>query len=90
MGQPVEWGSRWIHVHRRLRSTAHRATSGWAWPEDAAPVELTVEPHPAAPAHSAGTPASEAVLILNVSGTIQPDELPAEVASLPRFVLSHR
>jgi hypothetical protein len=84
----VYLGSRLDDTYEVAIYQRHRATSGWAWPEDAAPIEFTVEPHPSAPAQSAGAPASEAVLILNVSGTIQPDELPAKVASLPRFVLT--
>lgn len=61
----------------------HRSTDSWAWPDNSDPVEFGVETYPAT---SAGS--TDAVLVLNVSGTIQASELPADVSTLRRFVLS--
>lgn len=66
----------------------HRATSTWAWPDGASAVEFGVESHPAATTDGDGDTPTEAVLVLNISGTIQPEELPAEVSALPRYVLT--
>ena len=60
----------------------HRRGETWCWPADAEPVGFGSRPDNSI----AGTHA-EAVLIVNASGTIHPDELPAEVAGLPRFVI---
>lgn len=61
----------------------HRATSSWAWPASPDPVQFGVETHPASKIGG-----GEAVLVLNVSGTIQPEELPADVSDHQRFVLT--
>lgn len=57
----------------------HRHDESWDW-SDGQPVAFAVE--------AAGNLAEEAVLILNVSGTISAGEIPEAVAGLPRYVLS--
>lgn len=55
----------------------HRSTEDWRWPDTDATVAFTVtvpEPEPAQ---------DEAVLVINVSGTIHHHELPADVHQLP-------
>ena len=59
----------------------HRAGETWDWPPTAKASDFLVQ----SPTSLAG--ASEAVLVLNVSGTIQPQELPANLLDLPTFVL---
>lgn len=59
----------------------HRATETWGWQDMAADASFTVVTPGAAPE------ADEGVLVMNVSGTIQAEELPEELASLPRFEL---
>jgi hypothetical protein len=59
----------------------HRAGETWDWPQTAMASDFLVQP----PTSLAG--ASEAVLVLNVSGTIQPQEVPANLLDLPTFVL---
>ena len=58
----------------------HRHSQGWAW-DDQQPAETFAVSAP--PTRPTG---SEAVLMLNVSGTIHADELPDEVRALPRYV----
>ena len=58
----------------------HRAGETWEWPQTAEASDFLVQ----SPTSLAG--ASEAVLVLNVSGTIQPQELPANLLDLPTFL----
>lgn len=60
----------------------HRNGDTWAWPGPGATVTFAVEA-PDEPAVG-----DDMVVILNVSGTIQANELPEQVRELPRFVLS--
>lgn len=60
----------------------HRHTEAWEWPDPGAMVNFSIE-SPAKRPH-----VSEAVLLLNVSGTIHPHEIPSELASLPVFHLA--
>ncbi|MCV7471908.1 SAVED domain-containing protein [Micrococcus luteus] len=69
-----------VEVYQR-----HRSTDAWAWPNTDAPAprfEVRTERMNDAPANSS------AVLILNVSGTVSPDELPEELRGLNRYVLA--
>lgn len=60
----------------------HRSSQSWNW-------EPTAQIVPFATSETPGDPDStEAVLIINASGTIQPDELPDDVASLTIFTLA--
>jgi hypothetical protein len=59
----------------------HRATERWEWPEEDGSLALDVT----VPEASA---TDEAVLVINVSGSIQSAELPADVAGLPVLVLA--
>ncbi len=60
----------------------HRLSETWCWPADSDPVRfvhrLDADGDGACP---------DAVLIVNASGTIHPEELPPEVSGLPRFVI---
>lgn len=66
----------------------HRSTGNWSWPESSEKVEFTLDRHPSSDLAAQGASGTGGVLILNVSGTIQPDELPEQVASLPRWILA--
>jgi len=55
----------------------HRAHETWQWTEDGPAVDFQVE------RSGFATEIGEGVLILNLSGTIQPDELPTAVTGLP-------
>lgn len=66
----------------------HRASSSWEWPADAAAVVFEHRDVPRAGHDLAG--ASEAVLIINASGTIQLDEVPEELRLLPHFIVEPR
>lgn len=79
----VYLGSRLDDTYEVALYQRHRSTEAWAWPESTATVEFKVESQPAEGAPSAG-----AVLVLNISGTIQPDELPPELSTLPRLVVA--
>lgn len=61
-----------IDVYQR-----HRATEDWAW-DDAAPVVEVDVPKVEVP-----DDVTEAVVIVNMSGTIKPDELPESVSEMP-------
>lgn len=59
----------------------HRSSESWEWPTDpaaAATFEYSVE-------NEHGN--DEAVLVLNISGTIDPSEVPHDLASLPRYTI---
>jgi hypothetical protein len=57
----------------------HRAGETWLWASDGPDVSFEVAKHGLA------TASADGVLVLNLSGTIQPQELPASVASLPTW-----
>jgi hypothetical protein len=59
----------------------HRSTGNWEWPDEE-PVSFELD---LPESQAAGY---EAVLVLNVSGSIAWAELPDEIRSLPRFVLA--
>jgi hypothetical protein len=61
----------------------HRVTQSWKWRNDADVHKFGVK----TPA-TIETGAAEACLIINASGTIHPDELPAEVGGLPVFTVA--
>jgi hypothetical protein len=63
-----------VEIYQRLR-----ATQAWGW-TDAEAATFTVTPSTAA--------GPEAVLILNVSGTVDPADLPDELRHLPQFVVA--
>ena len=60
----------------------HRASETWQWAADGPEVTFQiVRP-------GLATDSSGGVFVLNISGTIQPDELPAAVASLPTWTIA--
>jgi hypothetical protein len=83
----VYLGSRLDDTYEVAIYQRHRSTEAWAWPDSATTMTFNVDSQPAAEA--AVHPSSAgAVLVLNISGTIQPDELPSELAALPRLVVT--
>jgi hypothetical protein len=66
-----------VEVYQR-----HRETDAWAWLDNQA-VEFA-----AASVGELDASAAEAVLILNVSGAVSPDEIPDDLRPLPRIVLA--
>jgi SMODS-associated and fused to various effectors sensor domain len=77
-----------IYLGSRLDDTVetaiyqrHRSSETWDWIDDAE-VDFVVEVGPAP-----DQTAKEAVLILNVSGSIQVDEMPAALLDLPRLTI---
>lgn len=61
----------------------HRSTESWCWPDTGDAMvrfvtESPLSPHP---------DAREGVLLLNISGSIQAEELPEQVALLPRWTI---
>jgi hypothetical protein len=60
----------------------HRSTEDWQWPDPSAAVTFEVDTSD--PAASG----EEAVLIMNISGSIERDELPEAVQGMPHFKLS--
>ncbi|WP_228648392.1 SAVED domain-containing protein [Microtetraspora sp. AC03309] len=60
----------------------HRHDETWKWSDDAPKVAFNVHVDRDEP------PTDEAVLILNISGTIQPEELPARLGQLRRYRIS--
>ncbi|MDC7120590.1 SAVED domain-containing protein [Cellulomonas fimi] len=83
----VYLGSRLDDTYEVAIYQRHRSTNGWAWPEVTSVPAFAVESPPIDESADAGEPVG-AALVLNVSGTIQPDELPQEVADLPRHVMT--
>lgn len=59
----------------------HRSTETWAWPSDE-PAAFTLN------ASDANPDATEGVLIINVSGSVQSNEVPTHLAGLPHFRLT--
>lgn len=59
----------------------HRSTETWEWPDPDGDVSFKID-------IPEGGDAAEGVLVMNVSGTIKPSELPTEVADLPRVTLT--
>jgi hypothetical protein len=58
----------------------HRATQSWEWDTTAPPTTFTAR-------YPDAIDAPEAVLVLNVSGTVNAAELPDELAQLPRITV---
>lgn len=78
-----------VHLGSKLDDTFatdvydnHRVARSWEWPDSelAAQFETSVPSDP--------TSAAEAVLVLNVSGSISDFEVPASLADLPRWTLT--
>lgn len=65
----------------------HRASESWVWPEPTVDEpRFTIRREGPISRHR-GTPASEAVLLINASGTIHRSELPPRTAELPAYVV---
>ncbi|MEU1484480.1 HNH endonuclease [Streptomyces sp. NPDC005752] len=60
----------------------HREDESWSWSQTAPVVDFAVHLDVDQP------PAPEAVLVLNLSGTIQPEEVPQQLAGLRRYRVS--
>ncbi|MFJ5531018.1 SAVED domain-containing protein [Streptomyces sp. NPDC093261] len=61
----------------------HRSTESWSWPDTTDRMVRFVTEPPLSPAPDA----SDGVLILNISGSIQAEELPQQLALLPRWTI---
>lgn len=61
----------------------HRSTDSWAWSAESDPVEFEVTDSPEVPE---GT--TDAVLVVNASATVHPEELPEHLRDLPLFVIA--
>lgn len=66
-----------IDVYQR-----HRATQDWSWDDGAADRQFTVTPPDTVDA------ATEAVLLLSISGSVDPADIPEQLTELPRFVVT--
>lgn len=60
----------------------HRATESWEWPDESTQATFQIDVPAVAP------DATEGALVMSVSGSIQPDEVPSDLEDLPRFVLT--
>ncbi|MFF7655729.1 SAVED domain-containing protein [Streptomyces sp. NPDC007983] len=61
----------------------HRPEQSWVWPDESGPgTEFSVRPT------QSGSACDEAVVVMNVSGAINPHEIPAELTALRRYEIS--
>lgn len=80
----VYFGSRLDDTFAVTIYQRHRSTEAWNWPDNPAPgISFTTTPPQKLPQG-----AKEGVLVLNVSGSIQADELPEHLKELPRWVIN--
>ncbi|MEU3964566.1 HNH endonuclease [Streptomyces buecherae] len=80
----VYFGSRLDDTFAVTIYQRHRSTEAWNWPDNPAPdISFTTTPPQNLPQG-----AKEGVLVLNVSGSIQADELPEHLKELPRWVIN--
>ncbi|GAB2937134.1 HNH endonuclease [Streptomyces heilongjiangensis] len=80
----VYFGSRLDDTFAVTIYQRHRSTEAWNWPDTPAPsTSFTTTPPRNLPQG-----AEEGVLVLNVSGSIQADELPEHLKELPRWVIN--
>ncbi|MEV7139219.1 HNH endonuclease [Streptomyces tauricus] len=80
----VYFGSRLDDTFAVTIYQRHRSTEAWNWPDNpASGISFTTTPPQKLPQG-----AKEGVLVLNVSGSIQADELPEHLKELPRWVIN--
>ncbi|WP_235618722.1 HNH endonuclease [Embleya scabrispora] len=80
----VYFGSRLDDTFAVTIYQRHRSTEAWTWPETlTAPADFSVEAMPGAQKQ-----ATEGLLLLNISGSIQEAELPSDLQDLPRWRVS--
>ncbi|WP_369212222.1 SAVED domain-containing protein [Streptomyces flavofungini] len=80
----VYFGSRLDDTFAVTIYQRHRSTEAWNWPDNPAPsTSFTTTPPRNLPQG-----AEEGVLVLNVSGSIQADEIPEHLEELPRWVIN--
>ncbi|MEU7212533.1 HNH endonuclease [Streptomyces sp. NPDC044989] len=80
----VYFGSRLDDTFAVTIYQRHRSTEAWNWPENLAPSTSFTTTSP----QNLPQGAEEGVLVLNVSGSIQADELPEDLKELPRWVIN--
>jgi hypothetical protein len=80
----VYFGSRLDDTFAVTIYQRHRRMEAWSWPDNPAPSTTFATTSSQDLSHHA----EEGVLVLNVSGSIQPDELPANLKELPRWVIN--
>ncbi|MGA5557140.1 SAVED domain-containing protein [Streptomyces lavendulocolor] len=80
----VYFGSRLDDTFAVTIYQRHRSTEAWNWPDNPAPSTSFTTTSP----QNLPQGAEEGVLVLNVSGSIQADELPGYLKELPRWVIN--
>ncbi|GHD97328.1 SAVED domain-containing protein [Streptomyces naganishii] len=80
----VYFGSRLDDTFAVTIYQRHRSTEAWNWPDNPAPSTSFTTTSPQNPPQDA----EEGVLVLNISGSIQADELPENLQELPRWVIN--
>ncbi|MFB6905537.1 SAVED domain-containing protein [Streptomyces bacillaris] len=80
----VYFGSRLDDTFAVTIYQRHRSTEAWNWPDNPAPSTSFTTTSP----QNLPQGAEEGVLVLNVSGSIQADELPEDLKELPRWVIN--
>ncbi|MGW0135900.1 SAVED domain-containing protein [Streptomyces sp. NPDC003299] len=80
----VYFGSRLDDTFAVTIYQRHRSTEAWNWPDNPAPSTSFTTMSP----RNLPQGAEEGVLVLNVSGSIQADELPEDLKELPRWVIN--
>ncbi|MGB8943106.1 MAG: HNH endonuclease [Streptomyces sp.] len=80
----VYFGSRLDDTFAVTIYQRHRSTEAWDWPNSPAPSTNFTTTSPL----NLPQGAEEGVLLLNVSGSIQADELPEDLKELPRWVIN--
>ncbi|MET9721669.1 HNH endonuclease [Streptomyces zaomyceticus] len=80
----VYFGSRLDDTFAVTIYQRHRSTEAWNWPDNPAPSTSFTTTSP----QNLPQGAEEGVLVLNVSGSIQADELPEDLKKLPRWVIN--
>ncbi|MEU7734775.1 HNH endonuclease [Streptomyces griseus] len=80
----VYFGSRLDDTFAVTIYQRHRSAEAWNWPDNPAPSTSFTTTSP----QNLPQGAEEGVLVLNVSGSIQADELPEDLKELPRWVIN--
>ncbi|MET9098639.1 HNH endonuclease [Streptomyces antibioticus] len=80
----VYFGSRLDDTFAVTIYQRHRSTEAWNWPDNPAPGTSFTTTQP----RNLPQGAEDGVLVLNVSGSIQADELPEHLKELPRWVIN--
>ncbi|MFJ5099369.1 SAVED domain-containing protein [Streptomyces sp. NPDC088557] len=80
----VYFGSRLNDTFAVTTYQRHRSTEAWTWPN----TQVSGRPFVITVPESVPADGQEGVLVLNLSGSIQVDEIPEQLAGLPRWVIT--